>query len=229
MPEYIAIGDIHGCRELLELLLTRLPAAGTLVFLGDYIDRGPDARGVIDRLIVLRDERPCVFLRGNHEAMALSMSRVGDEHTTQMWLLNGGVETLNSYGDDGIPPDHLAFLAQTLPYFATDDYIFVHGGLRPGQQPAEMREEELWWLRDTFLQSDYDWGRLVIHGHTPMTSGRPEFRKNRINIDTAAVFGGALTALLLPEKKIIQAKSGERLKKRCTENPRLASAGRGFM
>lgn len=212
MPEYLAIGDIHGCRDMLDILLSRLPAEGTLVFLGDYIDRGPDARGVIDRLIALRDERPCIFLRGNHEAMALCASRGGDDRATEMWRLNGGVETLQSYGDAGISSAHLAFFEQTLPYLVTDDYIFVHGGLRPGYQPAEMREDELWWLRETFLASDYDWGRLVIHGHSPVANGRPDVRNNRINIDTAAVFGGRLTALLLPEKRFIQVKYGERPK-----------------
>jgi serine/threonine protein phosphatase 1 len=212
MPEYIAIGDIHGCSDLLELLLDKLPTAGTLVFLGDYIDRGPDSRGVVERLIQLRDERPCVFLRGNHEAMALHAMQ-GEQRSTEMWLYNGGIETLHSYGED-IPAAHKDFLAATLPFYATDAYIFVHGGVVPGSQPEETRPEELCWIREPFLTSDYDWGKLVIHGHTPLPTGRPEVKKNRINIDTAAVFGGRLTALLLPEMQFVQVKFGEKAKRK---------------
>lgn len=205
--DYIAIGDIHGLAKTLERLLARLPKAGTLVFLGDYIDRGPSSKAVISRLLALEQERDCVFLRGNHEAMALA-AIAGDLEAQISWQYNGGLRTLDSYAYD-IPDDHMDFLERTLPYFLTKDYIFVHGGLEPGKEPDEMNTSTLWWMREPFLSSDYDWGRLVIHGHTPTGTGRPDIRPNRINIDTGAVYGGKLTALILPQRKFIAEKARE--------------------
>lgn len=205
MVTHIAIGDIHGMAEPLTALLARLPAEGLLVFLGDYIDRGPESQQVVKRLMALAQERACIFLRGNHEAMALA-ALDGDRNVEDMWYQNGGLRTIESYSYH-LPDDHLAFLRATLPYYETADFIFVHGGLTPGETPQEMAEEELWWMRDPFLSTDYQWGKLVIHGHTPLSSGKPDIRANRINIDTSAVYGGALTALLLPEKHFISEKT----------------------
>lgn len=204
MPDYIAIGDIHGMSTLLDAVLEQLPAAGTLVFLGDYLDRGPDARGVINRLLRLRETRPCIFLRGNHEEMA--MHALENYDSRPHWLANGGVATVESYGGR-LTPEHLAFIEATLPYFATDDYIFVHAGIPPGQQPEDADPQDLRWIRAPFLNSHYAWGRLVIHGHTPTRTGEPDIQANRINIDTGAVYGGKLTALLLPERTFIAAPS----------------------
>ena len=199
---YIGIGDIHGLDDRLGILINRFPQEGTLVFLGDYIDRGPSSKEVIERLMTLEQQRACIFLRGNHEAMALDALGDGDESRVA-WLRNGGEQTLISYGGN-IPADHLKFFERTRPYFITDDYIFVHAGLLPAQQPADIEPQDvLWWIRDPFLKSDYDWGRLVIHGHTPTFSDHPEIRPNRINIDTGAIYGGPLTAILLPEKRFI--------------------------
>lgn len=202
---YIAIGDIHGLAKTLDSLLAKLPPTGRLVFLGDYIDRGPDSKGVIARLLTLEQQRDCVFLRGNHEAMAIK-AYDGDADAEAAWQYNGGYQTLISY-QYLIPDAHLDFLRRTRPYYATDDYIFVHGGLVPGLQPDEMEEERLWWMREPFLSSDYDWGRLVIHGHTPTGRDTPEIHRHRINLDTAAVYGGRLTALLLPKRKFISVKA----------------------
>ena len=197
MPDYIAIGDIHGMDDALEALLSRVPSEGELVFLGDYVDRGPQTRSVLERLLRLRDDRPCVFLRGNHEELMLAACD-GLPDADANWLMNGGLQTLESY--NGRPPDdHIAFLRQTLPYYETETYIFVHAGLLPGVPLAATGPEVYLWVRDSFLAASYDWGRLVVHGHSPMISGIPDIRSNRINIDTAAVYGGALTALLLPE------------------------------
>lgn len=204
---YMAIGDIHGLAQTLERLLARLPKAGTLVFLGDYIDRGPASKDVISRLLALEGERECVFLRGNHEAMALA-AITGNLEAQISWQYNGGLRTLDSYESD-IPEDHLEFLQRTRPYFVTKDYIFVHGGLQPGKGPEEIEESRLWWMREPFLSSTYQWDRLVIHGHTPTGTGRPEICDNRINIDTGAVYGGKLTALVLPQRKFIAEKARE--------------------
>jgi len=204
---HIAIGDIHGLAKTLEQLLARLPKEGVLVFLGDYIDRGPASKEVIDRLLKLEKERECVFLRGNHEAMALDAID-GDLEAQLAWQRNGGLDTLDSYDYD-IPDDHLNFIRRTRPFFATEQYIFVHGGLLPEREPEEVDTPLLWWMREPFLSSDYNWGRLVIHGHTPTGYGRPEVRPNRVNLDTGAVYGGKLTALLLPHRRFISVRPRE--------------------
>lgn len=201
MTDYIAIGDIHGMRSLLDELLVQLPDEGELVFLGDYIDRGPDSRGVIDRLLQLSDSRPCHFLRGNHEAILLA-ALDSEKGMEQFWLRNGGLATVESY--QGRPtPEHEQFFRRTRPYLVTEDYLFVHAGLLPGKTLAESDLDELLWVHDPFLTSEYDWGKLVIHGHTPTENRQPDLRANRINIDTGAVYGGALTAMLLPERECI--------------------------
>ncbi|MHB9131887.1 MAG: metallophosphoesterase family protein [Armatimonadota bacterium] len=205
MPDQIAIGDIHGMHHLLDTLLQRLPPGGGLVFLGDYLDRGPATEAVINTLIELQQQRECVFLRGNHEAMALSVLD-GDRYYEHTWLRNGGIATLDSYGGR-LPEAHLDFLRATIPYYETERYIFVHGGLEPGFQPDEIASEELCWMREPFLSTDYDWGRLVVHGHTPTGTGLPDIHPNRINIDTGAVYGGPLTAILLPEQEFIMVKN----------------------
>jgi len=206
MPNYIAIGDIHGMAQLLEELLAALPSEGELVFLGDYIDRGPDSNAVISRLIALAQERTCHFLRGNHEEMMLSALDGPNFNFTMRahWMLNGGSQTLDSYDGHPLPPAHLAFLRQTRGYLSTEEYIFVHAGLLPGCTPEDTPPQHRLWIREQFLRSNYDWGRLVIHGHTPCKSGQPDIHPHRINIDTGAVYGGALTALVLPEHRFIK-------------------------
>ena len=201
MADYIAIGDIHGMYNLLLELIVQLPAAGTLVFLGDYVDRGLDSKWVVARLMALEQQRECVFLRGNHEAMLLEAME-GDKRAEEMWFANGGLATIESYGFH-LPEQHMEFLRATRPYYETDDYIFVHGGLLPEKTPEEMAPDDFWWIRDPFLSSTYDWGKLVIHGHTPTMRGKPDVHPNRINIDTGAVYGGPLTALLLPERRFL--------------------------
>lgn len=201
MPEYIAIGDIHGMNNLLDELLACLPPSGELVFLGDYIDRGTGSKETIDRLLALRKKRHCHFLRGNHEAMLLS-ALDGNDEMRQFWLRNGGVQTLESY-QGRVSDEHVNFLKQTQPYLVTEKYIFVHAGLVPGIPIEKTGPEDFLWIREPFLSTDYNWGRPVIHGHTPMRLLPPEIRANRINVDTGAVFGGALTAVILPETTFI--------------------------
>lgn len=205
MPKYIAIGDIHGLLHPLNDLLGLLPDTGTLVFLGDYIDRGPESKEVIERLLALRQARECVFLRGNHEQMALDA--LDDFEERQNWFCNGGLETMRSYNDSGgiILPAHLDFMRETPFSHEAEEYIFVHAGMKPGLAPAENDKMDLIWIREKFLRSSYDWGKKVIHGHSPTfeLDFTPEARPNRINIDTGSCFGGQLTAVLLPEEKFL--------------------------
>ncbi len=208
----IAIGDIHGCRTALERLLDELSPQPTdqLIFVGDYIDRGPDSKGVIDRLLTLREAQDCVFLRGNHEAMMLDYLSDGDWN---LWQMNGGVETLESYSVDAdgtIPDEHKDFLQETRVYHETEEFFFVHAGLKPDLTVAENKErhgEDVFlWERSHLQAPNLAWEKTVVCGHTPQP--QPIDRPNLICIDTGCVFAprfgqGSLTAVRLPEREWI--------------------------
>ena len=199
----IAIGDTHGCRDMLDRLMERcFRYAGErplrLVFLGDYIDRGPDSRGVVETLIRLERDMPggVVCLRGNHEALLLEALATGD---TRLWLFNGGGTTLASYGVDDVarlPNAHLAWYAALKTSFDDGRRFFVHAGVDPGRPLSEQTEHDLVWMREPFLSRESDYGRFIVHGHTPQRNGRPDLRRWRLNLDTAAVYGGRLTAAI---------------------------------
>ncbi|TYO98942.1 serine/threonine protein phosphatase 1 [Geothermobacter ehrlichii] len=190
----LAVGDIHGCHELLLRLLAEVRPRpdDRLIFLGDYIDRGRDSRQVIETLLELRKRLPAtVFLRGNHEQMLLDYL---DGHERLLFLANGGATTLASYRHRGvpqIPQSHRDFF-RALPCLHREaGFIFVHAGLRPGIPVAEQREEDLLWIRQEFIASDEDFGATVVFGHTPQTA--PLLRTGRIGLDTGAVYGGLLS------------------------------------
>jgi len=192
-PRLLAIGDIHGCLErLLDLLEAVDPQPDDqVIFLGDYIDRGPESCQVIDFLIEFSKEFPStIFLRGNHEQMFL------DFLTADLglgFLLNGGQETLDSYERlRRFPPpqDHLAFLNGLKIFWETEQYIFVHAGLRPGLPLEEQVPEDCLWIRREFMESSYDWGKVVVFGHTPLS--KPLLTPSRIGLDAGAVYGGQL-------------------------------------
>jgi len=205
-----AVGDIHGCRHFLEELLDKVQPDLTqdrLIFIGDYIDRGPESRGVVDYIINLRRQYPrgnIICLKGNHEAMFLDFLQGKDR---EMFLFNGGRGTLRDYWGYGwdekeelmLPPEHEIFYRELLPYYETPDYIFVHGGLNPLLPLEEQAEEDLLWIRGEFIASMEDFGRRVIFGHTPFK--RPLVMPNKIGIDTGAVYGNFLTCLKLPEEE----------------------------
>ncbi len=202
----VAIGDIHGCLDKLEELLQRIPVnweQDTVIFLGDYIDRGPDSKGVLDLLISLKEiyGENIVFLKGNHEAMLQDYLKGYD---MSFFLVNGGRSTLLSYGVDpesyerlDLPLEHQRFLEQLLLFYETEDYFFVHAGVRPGVPLENQLPEDMLWIRGPFIESKYDWGKRIIFGHTVFSLPRVE--ENKIGIDTGAVYGGRLTALILPE------------------------------
>ncbi|MEO5336010.1 MAG: serine/threonine protein phosphatase [Magnetospirillum sp. WYHS-4] len=217
-----AVGDIHGRADLLRRLLDRIAAdAGdspdlrhVLVFLGDYVDRGPESAKVIDLLL----EGPpsgfdIVYLRGNHEQFLVDFLDLGVAGET--WLANGGRATIESYGldatavlfgrtsladlreslRDALPASHRAFLDALKLYHEESGYLFVHAGIRPGATLADQVPADLLWIRGPFLMSTQDFGRVVVHGHT--VEPEPAILRNRIGIDTGAYRSGRLTCLVL--------------------------------
>lgn len=190
----LAFGDIHGCcRQLRELVgQVRPTAQDRLVFLGDYVDRGPDSAGVVAELLQLQRRFPqSIFLRGNHEEMLLDVLA---GHDPTVFLGNGGGTTIASYeARDGWPPpaEHRAFFDRLLTLYETDRFIFVHAGLRPGVPVAGQEPGDLLWIRAAFLHSDYSWGKTVVFGHTP--HAEPLLDPERIALDTGCVYGGQLT------------------------------------
>ena len=208
-PLTFAIGDIHGChRALLELLaLCREHAQGQdhrFVFIGDYVDRGPDSRAVIATLRGLgqRGTGNVACLMGNHEELMLDAIDSGDP---TWWLNNGGGETLRSYGirdQASLPPEDVAWIRSLGLSFDDGKRFFVHAGVDPDLALDAQPREALLWIRDKFHQATRDYGRLIVHGHTPTHDARPEMRPNRINIDTACVYGGRLTAAVFTHETV---------------------------
>jgi serine/threonine protein phosphatase 1 len=202
-----AIGDIHGCYDLLVQLLGRIPIdwpRDRLVFMGDYIDRGPQSFEVVQHLIELQERQPgTVFLKGNHEQMLADYLSGKDRLT---YLYNGGQQTLDSYlrhakspGSYPIPDAHLRFFESLRLMFETENYIFVHAGLRQGLPPERQRAEVMLWIRENFIDSRHSFGKRVVFGHTPFDE--PWVEPNKIGIDTGAVYGNKLTCVQLPEEE----------------------------
>lgn len=217
-----AVGDIHGRADLLDTLLHSIrkdlkgfSGASELILLGDYVDRGPDTKGIIDR--ILAGKLPCdrqIFLRGNHEDAMLGFA--DDFRDSENWLSYGGIETLESYGlpvrdlmaqkDDPlgrlrkamvktVPADHMRLLRR-LPFSYTQgDYLFVHAGIRPKVPLKAQNFDDFMWIRDEFLSHKKPFERFVVHGHT--ITDKPDVQMNRIGIDTGAYRTGILTCLVL--------------------------------
>jgi serine/threonine protein phosphatase 1 len=213
MNKIFAIGDIHGCVQKLRELIGLIAAnreKDTLVFIGDYIDRGNSNREAVDYVLQLKKEfKNNICLLGNHEQMFLNYLEGMDEET---YLYNGGQSTLSDYGinlsdttderKEKVPEEHLLFYQSLLSYYQTKDYIFVHAGLIPKISIDKQTIDDLLWVRHKFIDSDYDFGRRVVFGHTPLS--RPLIMENKIGIDTGAVYGGKLTCLELPALNIYQ-------------------------
>ena len=214
------IGDIHGCRRELELLLEKLPVEEKLLFLGDYIDRGPDSKGVVKRLIA--EKKRSVFLMGNHEDMLLSYYHSPQRPAGQSWLLggNGGQSTLNSYGlgpedpFEKFPLSHQGFYTKLRLYYETPDFIAVHAGLRvePPFQLDTQKRRDLLWIRHEWIENESRWpGKKVYYGHTPSRFVLGLERENETiqgqksrGLDTGCVYGGSLTAFRTEDETIIQ-------------------------
>ena len=215
-----AIGDIHGRADLLDMTfdfidadLSDNPAPQSLeVFLGDYVDRGPASRQVLDRLVARRRRQQTVFLKGNHETYLMDF--LTKHSVLKEWQQFGGLETLLSYGirppvnadaasqarlaaalDEKLPDSHRRFLGDLRLSFTCGDYFFVHAGVRPGIVLEKQRDEDLLLIREDFLLCEDNFGKIIVHGHTP--TAQPDIRSNRINIDTGAFATGRLTCLKL--------------------------------
>lgn len=212
-----AIGDVHGRLDLVDQLWPMIDAASRrsaartrmLIFIGDYVDRGLQSAQLVERLLQGFPGFTTVFLKGNHDETLLQF--LADPAIGDVWRNFGGLETLRSYGVSHaagkswaqtrsefltvFPRSHEAFFKNLQLYKAVGDYLFVHAGVKPRVPLAEQREQDLLWIRDEFLTSTVNFGRVVVHGHTPANA--PEIRQNRIGIDTGAYMTGALTAVVL--------------------------------
>ena len=211
---------------MLEALLEELPLepGDEIVFMGDYLDRGPDSKGVVDRLIELAGQYRCTFLCGNHESMVLDFLgwRRSEHFAGDAFLANGGGRTLASYGyfdspnpdpaDFELPPGHDAFFQNLRLYHQHGDYLFVHAGLgRPLLKEKDLRfalrkarSVDLLWDRST-LGMPHDLGVTVVYGHTPTEDFQVRWNAPfSIGIDTGAVYGGKLTAIRLPDETLFQ-------------------------
>jgi serine/threonine protein phosphatase 1 len=219
------IGDIHGRADLLDGVIesirrdvgVRPPANPLTVTLGDYIDRGPDSRGVLDRLSHNPFPTEFIALRGNHEDLMLAF--LDDPTVADHWRHIGGLETLHSYGiavgplmrgrnyeaaaealRAALPQTHRDFLASLAMSQIVGDYFFCHAGIRPGVALERQSDEDLLWIREPFLESRIDFGKIIVHGHTP--TELPEVLPNRINLDTGAFMTGRLTCAVIEGDRI---------------------------
>src|ERR1043166_4555523 len=200
-----AIGDVHGCVDKLRALLAACEQVrggrdARYVLIGDYIDRGPHSRDVVDFLIDRQrgEGSRLVCLRGNHEQMLIDAAATRRTVPDLLdWLSNGGEQTLHSYGigdPASLPGSHLEWI-RTLPLsFSDSQRHYVHAGTRPGSALADQPAEALLWIREPFLSSEMPHAGFIVHGHTPTRSGLPDLRAHRLNVDTGACFGGELTA-----------------------------------
>ncbi len=211
-----AIGDIHGCLDKLLALhrtiradLAAYPIARPLVVhLGDYIDRGPDSAGVVRALMGMKD-LPVINLMGNHEDTAIA-ALGGEGAACADWLAYGGDAALRSWGLDPegprdawrLPAAELAWMRGLPVHHRAGGYIFVHAGLRPNIAWEHQAREDKLRIRRPFLDSDANFGGMVVHGHTPTRGRAPERHRNRVALDTGAVFGGPLTCGVFEGEKL---------------------------
>jgi Calcineurin-like phosphoesterase len=217
------IGDMHGRLDLLNRLIDAIHrdvgacgANSLTVTLGDYIDRGPNSRGVIDRLLNNPFPGDYIALKGNHEALLQTF--FDQPETGNYWRQLGGLETMRSFGIPVAPlmhdqnydqaaaqlrtalsPAQMKFLASLRISLTVGRFFLCHAGVRPGIPLDRQSEEDLLWIRDEFLNSEVNFGKIVVHGHTPIE--QPDFRPNQINIDTGAFATGRLTCLVVEGEK----------------------------
>jgi serine/threonine protein phosphatase 1 len=216
------VGDIHGRVDLLAAVHQRIdedkvrtrPERTVEIYLGDYVDRGPDPAGVVSRLIERGQSTYALFLRGNHEQLLLDF--LDGRDCLEQWQTLGGIATMLSYGVptsllsrppsadavrasliQALPEAHKTFYQQTGSYVRASPYLAVHAGVRPGVTLEDQTVGDLLGIRQDFLDFQGDLGFIVVHGHTPVMT--PDLRRNRINIDTGAFATNRLTCLRIGE------------------------------
>jgi serine/threonine protein phosphatase 1 len=223
MGRYV-IGDIHGCATELTRLVDALPLVqgDSVIFLGDYVDRGPNSREVVSYLLSLQADHKTVefvFLKGNHEDMLLSYVGLGGQHG-DMFLANGGKATLASYEIDpdkltrgdilaAIPPSHLGFFRALNSYHLMGSFLCVHAGVNPQKTWAEQTDEELLWIRNTFIYCAHMLPQTVLFGHTPQSTVFYDL-PYKVGLDTGLVYGNMLTCLEVDEKVLFQINRGQK-------------------
>ncbi len=232
-----AIGDIHGCAEELKRLLAKLPLddQSTVVFLGDYVDRGPDTKGVIQTILELQTRHHVVALLGNHEDMMLEFIRDPSSTLAGFFILNGGSATLASYITGGnnyeIPDAHIHFLQNLNLFYETDTHFFVHAGVPDvplRKLDTEQHRNDLLWIRNAFMDSRFKWEKVIVHGHTPID--QVEITKTRVNLDTGCVFNGSLSAIEVHSGAIYQVKAEEQVPQTfLKENPQRSRVAKRFL
>jgi serine/threonine protein phosphatase 1 len=224
------IGDVHGCLDLLEAMFGNIDAhrrsnpcqQDAAVLIGDYVDRGPASRVVLDLLVERVSSHKTILLKGNHEAYLSEFLK--NPAVLRNWRRYGGLQTLISYGlkpslnpsegeerelacalDRVMPWTHRALLDALPLSFTVGDYFFAHAGVRPGVALEAQREEDLLWIRNDFLLCESDHGKVVVHGHTPVQE--VDIRPNRINVDTGAYATGRLTCVVIEGDKVVPIES----------------------
>jgi len=218
------IGDIHGCDEEIRHLIDALPLSSgdRVVFLGDYIDRGPNSNAVVSYLIELQKQLSAIefiFLKGNHEDMLLAYLGLNGQHG-DMFVLNGGAATFASYGlrqtkpsmDDAlaaIPNEHMAFFQNLQNYCIMDPFLCVHAGIEPSKALADQTGDELFWIRHRFIFSSHALPYTVLFGHTPQHGVLYDL-PYKIGLDTGLVYGNMLTCLEVDAKNIYQIRRGKK-------------------
>ncbi|MBT3350281.1 MAG: serine/threonine protein phosphatase [Nitrospinaceae bacterium] len=212
MSNLYAIGDIHGQRGMLDMLIEKVPLEkdDEIVFIGDYIDRGPDSRGVVDAVLEFKLNYPnTTCLRGNHEDMFLDYIKDEKKYPKGIFTMNGGIETLHSYGIDPrvgppkVPPLHMDFFESLGYRHESGGFLFVHAGVQPGVPLDAQVDKDLIWIRDEFIHSDEDFGKPIVFGHTPMPGVMDEL-PFKLGIDTGAAYGGWLTCVQLEYDRLVE-------------------------
>jgi serine/threonine protein phosphatase 1 len=211
MPRTLAIGDIHGNLSAFDALLAaiKLTPDDHLILLGDYVDRGPDSKGVLQRIIQLRKTRRVTAIMGNHEEMMLA-ARAGHIDLLRDWILNGGMDTLISHGGAratmrDIPAAHWHFLEHDLvDYLETDTHLFVHASCAPDRPLREQDDATLRWERAERIRPHHS-GKIIVCGHTPQPAGMPMNKGFVICLDTGAGYGELLTCLDVHSGQLWQA------------------------
>ena len=217
------VGDVHGCSNELAIMLAylineqKINSKDVVIFLGDYIDRGPDTKGVIELLVNFQSEFPKTrFLRGNHEDMLMDFFGFGG-HLGHAFLYNGGLETIQSYGISvfsppndmmrSLPESHFKFFCELETLIVVDNFILVHAGLNPYLELEQQSGEDIFWIREPFLESPHRFEKTVVFGHTPHKEVF-DHRPFKLGIDTGLVFGNKLTCMELKSSELFQIKRG---------------------